>query len=91
MKKNQQARYDSGDLGLPGCIQVIESVTAHRWSLAKLDRIFRFAGNTNPKLPWPEDDTSKVLSHILVFSYNNILILLLIVFLKRREKTKCRK
>ena len=38
---------------------MIESVTAHRWALEKLDRIFRFAGDTNPKLPWPEDETAK--------------------------------
>jgi len=55
---NKRVEFDVGDLGLPGCIQIVESVTAHRWSLEKLDRIFRFAGDTNPKLPWPEDETT---------------------------------
>jgi hypothetical protein len=55
---NKRVEFDVGDLGLTGFIQVVESVTAHRWSLEKLDRIFRFAGDTNPRLPWPEDDTN---------------------------------
>jgi hypothetical protein len=55
---NKRVEFDVGDLGLPGCIQVVESVTAHRWSLEKLDRIFRYAGDTNPKLPWPEDEST---------------------------------
>jgi len=55
---NKRVEFDIGDLGLPGCIQVMESVTAHRWTLERLDRTFRFAGDTNPKLPWPEDETN---------------------------------
>ena len=51
----KRVEFDAGDLGLRGAIQVVESVTAHYWSLEKLDRIFRFAGSTNPKLPWPQD------------------------------------
>jgi len=57
MKLEDRVEYDEGDLGLPGAVQVMESVNK-KGSDNLDDRIQRFPGEANAKLPWPMTEKS---------------------------------
>ncbi|CAE8629325.1 unnamed protein product [Polarella glacialis] len=44
--------FDEGDLGLAGCIQVLEPAAVNRQAK---EQVVRFGGSTSKEMPWPED------------------------------------
>eukprot|EP00440_Ansanella_granifera_P038479 gb/GFBE01041755.1/.p1 GENE.gb/GFBE01041755.1/~~gb/GFBE01041755.1/.p1 ORF type:complete len:1196 (+),score=268.01 gb/GFBE01041755.1/:1-3588(+) len=52
MQFDERREFDEGDLGLPGCIQVVESAARNRLSV---EMIKRYGGTTSRSVPWPED------------------------------------
>jgi len=53
---DQRQEFDEGDLGLPGCIQILEPASVCRQSV---EMIKRYGGSVNVELPWPEDREEK--------------------------------
>mmetsp|Transcript_16320 Transcript_16320/g.28583 ORF Transcript_16320/g.28583 Transcript_16320/m.28583 type:complete len:1108 (+) Transcript_16320:55-3378(+) len=53
---DERTEFDEGDLGLAGCVQVIEPAAKNRTSV---EQIQRFGGTTARSMPWPEDRKKK--------------------------------
>lgn len=56
LRLNEKREFDEGDLGLAGCIQVMEPASNHRQSV---EMIIRYGGTTARNVPWPEETVAK--------------------------------
>eukprot|EP00930_Biecheleria_cincta_P001710 TRINITY_DN102820_c0_g1_i1.p1 TRINITY_DN102820_c0_g1~~TRINITY_DN102820_c0_g1_i1.p1 ORF type:complete len:1190 (-),score=140.29 TRINITY_DN102820_c0_g1_i1:71-3640(-) len=56
LKLNEKREFDEGDLGLAGCIQVMEPASKYRQSV---EMIIRYGGTTARNVPWPEETVTK--------------------------------
>lgn len=54
---DERREFDEGDLGLPGCIQLLEAAGLNRDTV---ERIKRYGGTTNQETPWPEDRSRRL-------------------------------
>ncbi|CAK0808724.1 unnamed protein product [Prorocentrum cordatum] len=52
LKLDERVEFDEGDLGLAGCIQVLEDAKLHR---QLTESISRYGGTSSSLEPWPED------------------------------------
>ncbi|CAK0886462.1 unnamed protein product, partial [Prorocentrum cordatum] len=52
LKLDERVEFDEGDLGLAGCIQILEEAKLHR---QLTESIHRYGGTSSPLEPWPED------------------------------------
>lgn len=52
LELDERVEFDKGDLGLSGCMQVLEPSKNHTCTS---ETIRRFGGSTAQELPWPED------------------------------------
>ncbi|CAE7188342.1 unnamed protein product [Symbiodinium necroappetens] len=53
LRLDERMEFGEGDVGLPGCIQILEPGNLNP---TNQDSIMRFGGSTSPKMPWPEDE-----------------------------------
>ncbi|CAE7221390.1 unnamed protein product [Symbiodinium pilosum] len=53
LRLDERMEFGEGDVGLPGCIQVLEPGNLNP---TNQDSIRRYGGSTSPKMPWPDEE-----------------------------------
>ncbi|CAE7369292.1 unnamed protein product [Symbiodinium natans] len=53
LRLDERTEFGEGDVGLPGCIQVLEPGNLNP---TNQDTIKRYGGSTSPKMPWPDEE-----------------------------------